>query len=584
MFSALISGMVMAQSISPEKPATKPIAVDDVVVTTESPLIAPIILPMYKGIPIVHYTGTSPRAETRGHRRDYHIERWLTLAALATEPNATSDPAMALQLAYKYAATQHWGKYFICSRMPCTTSADAIMDINYNIRGWKGSNEFEQARAQQAFAQDYKDILQAQIPSVPFEIYVAARASLGKYSSDEKGMPLNWGTALTPALGPEKRVGQEGMPMLLHRAIELQRNHIARTLLALPQRLPCEPQSCEKILSGLDKQRNIHAVFKLRVLAFGPFTDSRTGQKTTLFAEHVGPIVLHQNANLDSPLYTYADPPSFPEPALLAKGTPTFKNETMPLNGETLRLLILKHHPESQSHIDFQSMAQLRRSIDAVMYNRAALDGQWPKTEPWGPFFHAIHTPEGTLSDEVVKKYAGWTSARTQQPLSTLLLQFAQQKGSSLALPPVAEQEHLLSRGLFDAFEDAQGYSLQLIDQRNSAKSSPDKVIQKELDEKGIVPADNLILVETKAKDNTPVPRYVALGLTAKLTDYSVPTSSLPPNTADNVNRTSIEAAIESVSFEPTSKGTVMVILLVPKTAHFYTPEGLLAEARLGMP
>ena len=218
------------------------------------------------------------------------------------------------------------------------------------------------------------------------------------------------------------------------------------------------------------------------------------------------------------------------------------------------------------------------------MYNRAALDGQWPKTEPWGPFFHAIHTPEGTLSDEVVKKYAGWTSARTQQPLSTLLLQFAQQKGSSLALPPVAEQEHLLSRGLFDAFEDAQGYSLQLIDQRNSAKSSPDKVIQKELDEKGIVPADNLILVETKAKDNTPVPRYVALGLTAKLTDYSVPTSSLPPNTADNVNRTSIEAAIESVSFEPTSKGTVMVILLVPKTAHFYTPEGLLAEARLGMP
>lgn len=290
------------------------------------------------------------------------------------------------------------------------------------------------------------------------------------------------------------------------------------------------------------------------------------------------PIVLHHDANLNAPLHTYPDPPSFPEPALLSKGTPTFKNGTLPLNGETLRLLILKHHPEGQSKIDFQGMAQLRRSIDAVMYGRAALDGQWPETEPWGPFYHAINTPEGPLSDEIVQKYAAWTSARAQQPLSSLRLQFAQQKGSSLALPPVADQEHLLSRGLFDAFEDAQGYTLQLMDPRHKAKNSPYEVIRKALDEKGLVPADNLLLVETKDNDASRVPRYVALGLAAKLTDYRVPTSSLPPNTADKVSITSIEATIKSVSFEPTSQGTVMVIQLTPKTARLYTPEGLLTE------
>ena len=121
---------------------------------------------------------------------------------------------------------------------------------------------------------------------------------------------------------------------------------------------------------------------------------------------------------------------------------------------------------------------------------------------------------------------------------------------------------------------------MQLIYQRNSAKSAPDKIIQKELDEKGIVPADNLVLIETRANGDARSPRYVALGLTAKLADYVFPTSSLPPNTADKVNRTSIEATIKSVTFEPTSKGTVMVIQLIPKTAHFYTPEGLLAEVR----
>lgn len=569
-----VTSATQGSSKENEKAAGTLVAVDDVVVT-DSPMLDPIVLPMYKGSPIAYYAGISPLSKTRGYRRNHNMERWFTLAALATKPDSIEHPAPALGLANNYVAAQYWEKYFVCSRRPCKTDADARMDINYNIQNWKGDNEFERARAHQAFVKDYKDILLGQIPALPLEMYITTQAYLGTYSLQTKGMPLTWTTSITPDIGPERRINKDGLPVLFHRAIRLQGDHIARIQLALPQLLPCDPDDCERLLSGLDQHRSVHAVFKLRILAFGPFTDLRTRRKSTLFAEQVGPIVLHQDANLNTPLHTYSGPPTLPEPALLAKGSPNFKNAALPLNGETLQLLILKHHPEGQSKINFQETAQLRRAIDAVMYDRAALEGKWPETEPWGPFFHAVNTPEGALSDDVVQKYAAWTSARAQQPLDSLLLQFIQDKGSSHAYPPVIGKEHLLSRGFFDALADEERSFLRPVDQRHSSKDSPDMVIRRDLDNRGIVAADNLLLVQTGNEGSF---QYVALALNAKLTDYLYPTSSLPANTADKVHRTSIEASIKSVTFESTSRGFVMVIQLLPKTARLYTPAGLLTE------
>lgn len=549
---------------------------------TQSPLIRPIVLPFYKGSPILGYRDPNPSQDRLLYQTPVgtnEFSRWLTLALAARDPEQLQrrlqNPAEALRLARMFVAQDRWSTYFLCRPTTCEVPAGNPGRIRVEVQNWRGENEFELARSYQKFIQDYRDLLIAAAPAWPTDIYLTGIADIGPYSGSLSGMTL----ARVEHLFAERAYQDHHHKPYDGRVVRTipLATYSAGTHINFPQAVSCTPEACEKILKSLDpKTRQAWFITKLRLTATDPSLG--VGAKTPpINAKLTEPIVLHSSARFDAPFATLAEPKQLPAPGTSGQVPIVFAQQPAFFNADTLAVLVLKHHPRGLEQINLAQAAEIRRDMDEQMYDQAP-GKQWPGH--WGPFFppqglRAGEKGDITLPATTIKAFGEWSQRRAVQPLQDVLLAFSLNDGSA----PAADGGVALIRSGFWYPYSGSGGALGLTQWSAQSSSKDIRSISDLLDASGAAKAGQTIFVRHQlgSADST-LANYIALSFPAPVSSYVV-RPKVPPARGE-VQRSEINATIQSVSFVPTPDGkSIMVIHLEPKQARLYRQNTLLAEA-----
>src|SRR5690606_34851564 len=126
------------------KQAPQSAASVQVITMTKSPLLRPIVLPTYQGLPIISHAGSASHVTGAGeaYPSDGGFSRLFNLMDIATNPSEINQPARALQVAHSFGAPANWGRYFKCNYPSCIQPANQPRAPAVKPTGWLGENEF----------------------------------------------------------------------------------------------------------------------------------------------------------------------------------------------------------------------------------------------------------------------------------------------------------------------------------------------------------------------------------------------------------------------------------------------------------